>query len=212
MQGIQHFYNVFNIDQQEFEYRLSLDQKKKDYCKEHNIPLIEIKYDEEIDLEKLLLFNSKQIIDEDFLQYKKASMFIANTKCNGFKCDKENKSNLCINSQLVFSPTKTITINNIIKRYLSNPITSSIVFGGLENFDEFEQLFYFIKCFRKYSKDDVVIYTGYYEKEVQDKIELLRQFENIIIKFGRYIPGQQSHYDEVLGINLASNNQYAKTI
>ena len=43
-------------------------------------------------------------------------------------------------------------------------------------------------------------------------INNLKQFPNIIIKFGRFIPNQQSHYDEVLGINLASDNQYAKKI
>ena len=36
-----------------------------------------------------------------------------------------------------------------------------------------------------------------------------RYFKNIIIKFGRYIPNQQAHYDDILGVNLASNNQYA---
>ena len=37
-------------------------------------------------------------------------------------------------------------------------------------------------------------------------------FTNIIIKFGRYIPNQKPHYDEVLGVNLASDNQYAERI
>ena len=37
-------------------------------------------------------------------------------------------------------------------------------------------------------------------------------FRNIIVKFGRFIPDQESHYDEVLGVNLASNNQYAKKL
>ena len=37
-------------------------------------------------------------------------------------------------------------------------------------------------------------------------------FKNIIIKFGRYVPNQKEHYDEILGINLASSNQYAEVI
>jgi hypothetical protein len=37
-------------------------------------------------------------------------------------------------------------------------------------------------------------------------------FDNIVIKFGRYRPGQQKHFDEVLGVELASDNQYAKRI
>lgn len=212
MQGIQHYFNVYNINEEEFKYRLSLDEKKRTYCKEHNIPLIEIKYDEEITLEKLLIYRSKTIGDEDFLQYKKPSMFISNTKCMGFKCDKENNTCLCINRGLSLEKNKIVTIHKLIKRYLSNPITSSVVFGGLENFDEFEQLLNFIKCFRKYSNDDIVIYTGYYEYEIMEKIKKIKQFPNIIIKFGRFVPNQQPHYDEVLGVNLVSDGQYARRI
>jgi hypothetical protein len=40
----------------------------------------------------------------------------------------------------------------------------------------------------------------------------LCQFSNIIIKFGRFRPGQEPHYDEVLGVKLASDNQYAKRV
>ena len=32
----------------------------------------------------------------------------------------------------------------------------------------------------------------------------------IIVKFGRFRPNQEPHYDEVLGVNLISDNQYAK--
>ena len=40
----------------------------------------------------------------------------------------------------------------------------------------------------------------------------VKNANNIIIKFGRFIPNQQSHYDAVLGIKLASSNQYAERI
>jgi len=36
--------------------------------------------------------------------------------------------------------------------------------------------------------------------------------KNIIIKYGRFIPDKEKHYDEVLGIYLASDNQYAERI
>lgn len=156
-------------------------------------------------------FLSKQIVEEDFIQYSKPSMFIANTTCN-FKCDRENGSSICINCQLIKEPTIAVNIETLIQRYLSNPITSAVVFGGLENFDEFEQLFNFITRFRCYSTDDIVIYTGFSREEIEDKVELLKQFSNIIIKFGRFIPNQQPHYDEVLGVELASPNQYAERI
>ena len=211
-QGEQHYHNVFNLSDESFREALERDELKRQYCISHHIPLIEIRYDEELTLSKILMFKTKNIIDEDFLQYKKPSMFISNTICHGFKCDKENESCLCINSQLVHEPTKMIVVEQIIQRYFANPLTSSVVFGGLENFDEFNQLLNFIKCFRQYSQDDIVIYTGFNFKEIKDKIEQLQKFPNIIVKFGRYKNGDTPHYDPILGVQLASNNQYSRRI
>ena len=36
-----------------------------------------------------------------------------------------------------------------------------------------------------------------------------KKFNNIIIKFGRYIPNSSKKYDDVLGVYLSSENQYA---
>ena len=61
-----------------------------------------------------------------------------------------------------------------------------------------------------------MIYTGYEENEVYNYTQLLKIILNnaeaknkLIVKFGRYIPGYKSHFDSVLGVNLASYNQYA---
>ena len=66
----------------------------------------------------------------------------------------------------------------------------------------------------KYNRDDdFVIYTGYNKNEIEDWIiDSLKNFGNVIIKYGRYIPDQEPHYDEVLGVNLASDNQYAERL
>ena len=61
----------------------------------------------------------------------------------------------------------------------------------------------------------IIIWTGYTKQECEDLIYLLRNkmnFKNIIIKYGRYIPNQTPHYDEVLGVKLASDNQYAERL
>lgn len=150
----------------------------------------------------------KNIIDEDFTNYKKPSMFIGTSNCD-FKCDKECGKPVCQNSELAKAPTIEINNNEIIKRYLDNPITEAVVIGGLEPFDTFEELYQFIKDFRKKSNDDIVIYTGYYPEEISEKIRQLSLFLNIVIKFGRFIPNQKSHYDTVLGVDLASDNQEA---
>ena len=150
----------------------------------------------------------KGIIDEDFVNYKKPSMFIISPYCT-FKCDKEAGCQVCQNSDLANSPIIEINNDEIIKRYLDNPITEAVVIGGLEPFDTFEELYQFIKNFRRKSNDDIIIYTGYYPEEVSEKIRQLSLFLNIVIKFGRFIPNQKSHYDTVLGVELASDNQEA---
>lgn len=149
----------------------------------------------------------KGLVDEDFVNYKLPSMFIATSKCT-FKCDKECGQAVCQNLPLVSQPIIEISNDILIHRYLGNPISEAIVIGGLEPFDDFEDLYKFIDQFRSYSYDDIVIYTGYYEDEIQPMIDRLKlNFENIIVKFGRYIPNQKSHYDEILGVMLASDNQ-----
>ena len=155
----------------------------------------------------------KGIIHEDFVNYKVCSMTIAMPYCT-FKCDKECGIDVCQNSKLAKEPTIDIPAAKIIEQYLHNPLSHAIVFQGLEPFDSYNDLYYFIYALRFVFKNDdpVVIYTGYNKDEILSKIDDLRKFSNIIIKFGRYIPDQKPHYDEILGVNLASDNQYAEII
>lgn len=157
----------------------------------------------------------KGLVHEDFIQYKKPSMFIATSTCS-FKCDKECGMPVCQNSALANSPTHNIRDNVLIASYRDNRITKSIVIGGLEPFDTWDEVRTFIIKVRSSGiKDDIVIYTGYTEEEVSDKISELSKMENlsdIIVKFGRYIPNSNSRHDKVLGVTLASDNQYAKRI
>ena len=77
---------------------------------------------------------------------------------------------------------------------------------------QFNELLSYISYLRRYTLDDIVIYTGYYKHEILQEVNILSQYKNIIVKFGRYIPNQKSIYDEILGVTLASNNQYAERI
>lgn len=160
---------------------------------------------------------TKGIIDEDFINYKKPSMVIMCSTCS-FKCDKECGEQVCQNSALATSPDIQIDNFSIVDRYLKNPITKAIVFSGLEPFDSFEDMYSIVYALRQRNcTDDVVIYTGYDRDEIStmkradgffyiDSLILLRP---IIVKYGRYKPNQKMKYDEVLGVNLASDNQYA---
>lgn len=157
----------------------------------------------------------KNIIDEDFVNYKKASMFIGTCYCD-WKCCKEANIPIstCQNYQLSSAFKREVSIEILIDRYLRNPITNAIVVGGLEPMLQFQDIKELILCLRNNGcMDDFVIYTGYYENELEEQIRWFQEnTENVIVKFGRYIPKRESHFDELLGIYLASENQYAKKI
>lgn len=154
----------------------------------------------------------KGLIFEDIVNYKKISLTIMMPKCD-FKCDRECGFPVCQNSPLAHQEDYEVDTDEIINNYyLNNPLVEALVFQGLEPFDSLDDLEHFIYTFRIYSDDDIVIYTGYTEDEIKNEVELLKAVPNIIIKFGRFIPNQESVYDEVLGVNLASPNQYAKKI
>lgn len=155
----------------------------------------------------------RNLMDEDIVNYKETSMFIATCYCD-FKCCKELNLNICIcqNSPIAKSNIIDISDEKLVERYVKNDLTHAIVFGGLEPLKQFDELFELIKCFREKTDDMIVIYTGYYPNEIEEQINQLRQFKNIVIKFGRYVPGQEVHYDEVLGVSLANKEQYALQI
>lgn len=156
---------------------------------------------------------TKGIVFEDFVNYKVPCMTIEMPYCS-FKCDHECGKPVCQNGPLAHSPNINYSIDKIIQSYIENPITRAVVFQGLEPFDSIEDLREFIFKFRLlYSiNDDIVIYTGYNKDEIEKYVIQLAHFSNIIIKFGRYVPDKESHYDEILGVKLASPNQYAERI
>ena len=153
----------------------------------------------------------KGLIDYDLSNYRVPSMFLIFPKCD-FKCDRECGRPICQNSALAREPIIEIETIEIVKRYLNNPLTHAVVCGGLEPFDTWEELRYFVAMFRYYSDDPIIIYTGYTEEEIQNYIYTLQEFDNIIIKYGRFIPDSPHIFDAVLGVELASNNQYAKLL
>jgi hypothetical protein len=153
----------------------------------------------------------KEIFDEDFQDYKKASMLLAMPRCD-FKCFTELslKPGLCQNFDVVKKANIIVSFGRIFDRYINNKITNAIIFGGLEPFLDFESVLGLVKYFRfNKVEDDFVIYSGYYPNEVMEEIEELRKYKNVIVKFGRYVPNLEARFDEVLGVTLASQNQFA---
>ena len=148
----------------------------------------------------------KQVIYEDFINYKRPSMLIAFPQCD-WKCG----DGLCQNKKISGLPDIETDSHEIVSKYMSNPITSALVCGGLEPFDSYEDLIELVKAFRLQTSDPCVIFTGYTETEISHYKDLY-EYKNIIIKYGRFIPHHKPHYDHVLGVYLSSDNQYAKQI
>lgn len=158
--------------------------------------------------------NIKGILDEDFQDYKKPCMLIATSKCD-WKCCKEAgiPITVCQNEPLAQQETVEMPILELFHRYMGNPISKAIMFGGLEPMLQFNEILSVIDTFRSGGcTDEFVIFTGYNPDEVPKEIKLLKQRENIIVKFGRYVPNSKSRYDDILGVTLASENQYAEKI
>ena len=153
----------------------------------------------------------KGIIDYDCTNYKEPTLTLEFPYCD-FKCDKLNGCTVCQNGPLARERNIDISGEVIWKMYSENPLTKAFCFQGLEPFDSFMDLMDLIMYIRKDKQchDPIIIYTGYNKCEDQVVEMALKHYDNILIKWGRFIMGQKPHYDEVLGVNLASNNQYAE--
>lgn len=153
----------------------------------------------------------KEIVDEDFVNYNKPSMLVATCFCD-WKCCIEDARCKCQNSEMADAPIVEYEDYKLIQRFLNNQLTEAVVFGGLEPMLQFQELLKFVKLFREKSDADVVVYTGYFKEEIEDKVSQLSKFKNIIIKFGRFKCGQKPHLDKILGIYLANDEQHAERI
>lgn len=146
---------------------------------------------------------------EDFVNYKKPSLFIGMGSCN-WKCCYEADIPIteCQNNELNGYKTE-VEVRSLVDAYMRNSITQAIVIGGLEPFSDFINLLDLVSALRAKTEDDIVIYTGYYPHELTEYLIKLSEYDNIIIKFGRFKPNEKPVKDELLGVELASSNQYA---
>lgn len=156
----------------------------------------------------------KLVKQDDFVQYKKPCVVVCFPNCT-WKCCTEAgiPTSVCQNQEMCGLKDIDITPEDVYNLYKESLFAESICCSGLEPMLQFDDVLSLLKYFREHDCDaDFVIYTGYYRNEIEDKIEQLAKYKNVIVKFGRYVPNQEKHYDEVLGVWLASDNQYAERI
>lgn len=155
------------------------------------------------------------VVDERFDDYKKPSMFIGTISCGGKCCIEAGiPTSVCQNDGWRSRAPVTIDSCELCERYLANKVTEAVIFGGLEPFEQFNEMEEVIHDLRLVFRcnDDVVIYTGYYPEEIKEQLKTLSAYKNIIVKFGRFVPNSTSRFDDVLGVTFASDNQYAERI
>lgn len=146
---------------------------------------------------------------EDFANYKKPAMFIGMGTCNFKCCNEAGISPETCQNYILQHDCMELEPKTIVGNYMSNSISEAIVIGGLEPFDDFMNLLDLVHEFRMETDDDIVIYTGYYPDEITTYLLYFINYDNIIIKFGRFIPDDKPHKDKLLGVELVSSNQYA---
>lgn len=145
----------------------------------------------------------KDVVVEDFCNYRLPSMFIVTNTCS-FKCEG------CQNKHLVKLKSFDVSNELLYDIYSKSELTKAIVIGGLEPFDQTNEVLDLIKYFRSQGcKDVFVIYTGYEENELSKRtLKELKKCGNVMLKIGRYDSNKDPYYNDQLGITLASNNQY----
>ena len=200
------------------------------YCLTNDIPLIRINYSTKKNITFKELNNNSYIVgkhqwydkfidvldinDSDLINYSEPTFnILAGISCT-FKCCPNNPE-ICHNNPLCNQNPIRCEIPKLIERFNNQNLCKTITFQGLECLDNLKQILWFIYHFRKTNNNTIIIWTGYTKDECEDLIYLIKEkmkWENIIIKYGRFIPDQQPHYDEVLGVELASDNQYAERI
>lgn len=157
----------------------------------------------------------KGIIWEDLINYKKIGTTLMFPKCS-FKCDTENGVQLCQNRGLAAAPSQWHDIDDIMDRYMHTDLSEAIILQGLEPLDSLLDVYIVAAALKEWEiKTPLIIYTGYKKSEISPTI--LRTLSSqipgdFIMKWGRYIPNQSPHYDPVLGVMLASDNQYGEYI
>lgn len=150
------------------------------------------------------------IVEEDFVNFKFPSMLISFPYCS-FKCNRDCGQEVCHNSPLAKSKIIEISCAELVERYMKNSISRAVILQGLEPLDSLDDVKSFIEVFREASSDAIIVYTGYTQEELPYKqiVDYItcKNFGNIIIKYGRFIPNRPHVFNNVLGVELASNNQ-----
>lgn len=146
---------------------------------------------------------------EVFQDYKKSALLFCTCFCDWKCCIEAGISkDICQNHKIANQREVNLPFEKALNM-VKFSITDSIIFGGLEPILQAEEVCSLIEYLRnKGITKDILIYTGYYIEEIEESV--LQRLKNchVILKCGRFKPDRPKKFDEILGITLASDNQY----
>lgn len=146
---------------------------------------------------------------EVFQDYKKSALLLCCISCDWKCCIEAGISNdVCQNHNIAKQGEARLPFDVILNR-VNSSLTDAIIFGGLEPLLQTKEVCGLIEYLRECGvKKDILVYTGYYLEEIDSGVlERLKKC-HVILKCGRYIPNKPKKFDKILGITLASDNQY----
>lgn len=148
-------------------------------------------------------------VKEVFQDYKKSALMLGTCFCD-WKCCKESgfPVTLCQNHSISKQGFHTVTFKQVLD-YVRKSYTDAVLFAGLEPFMQKKEVLSCVRYLReKGVTKDIVIYTGYYLEELNEEVLEVCENCHVILKCGRFIPNRKPVFDKVLGVTLASDNQY----
>lgn len=146
---------------------------------------------------------------EVFQDYKKSAILFSTCYCN-WKCCHEAgiPESVCQNQKVAQQREVYLPFESVLKK-VNQSFTDAVIFGGLEPMLQADEVVQCIQYLRQHGvKKDIVVYTGYYVEEIDEETLAYLAMNDVILKCGRYIPDRKPKFDAVLGITLASDNQY----
>lgn len=146
---------------------------------------------------------------EVFQDYKKSALLFSTCYCDWKCCHEAGVDiDICQNQKIAQQREVILPFESVLRK-VNQSFTDAVIFGGLEPLlqpDEVLQCINYLRC-HEVTKD-ILVYTGYYMEEIDEETLMYLTVCDVILKCGRYIPDRKPKFDAVLGITLASDNQY----
>jgi len=117
----------------------------------------------------------------------------------------------CFNQSLKEAPIFYKKADEIMDEIMSNPFNEGVILAGLEWSLQPTELLALVKS-ATVRNMPVIVYTGHDINTFLRRVPLIKQFTEVLVKYGAYDESKLSLTHEAYGIKLASTNQHIDSI